>query len=92
MVGGARAERRVRDARRTRRDGSCDGGGTAANRAEMATTETAPATAPEVAKPAAVAEPPPAADGDEGAAIERDLAALGQACNETCASRSRHAA
>lgn len=49
--------------------------------AEVAIAEppTAPAAAPEVAKPAVVEEPSPAADGDEGAAIERDLTALAQA-------------
>ena len=49
--------------------------------AEVAIAEpaTAPAAAPEVAKPAPVQEPPPADNGDEGAAIARDLAALAQA-------------
>lgn len=46
----------------------------------IAKPATAPAAAPKVASPAPVAEPPPAADGDdEGAAIARDLTALAQA-------------
>jgi hypothetical protein len=45
----------------------------------LAEPTAAPVAAPAVAKPAAVEEPPSAPDGDEDAAIARDLAALAQA-------------